>query len=1134
MANQDMELVLKLRAEMDSAVKEIKTLKKELDVLRKTSDKNAKSFKNNEAAYKKIGNSVSSLTKKLAALGTAFLSFQGAKELVSTTADLEKGFIEVAKTTGITGDALKTLEDDLFKLSTSMAGVSIEELQDVAATAGQLGIQGSKNILEFTRVISMMGTATDLSAQEAAEAMAGLGNSLGVPIEEFERLGSVIDKVSDNSTASAANLVEYAQRIAGMGKTFGLTADEVIAFGATLKDVGIKAELGGTAVSKLMMEMLQNTKGFADAAGMEFNTFSELIKNEPVKAIEVFLDSLSKLSKNQKIQVLDDLKLSSSGATQTVLKLSDGLDKLKGNLKTAGTEWKANTSLMKSYTTASGGFDAKMETFKNQVKELAYKIGESLLPALGDLVEDTGSWIQSLDKEKVDTFTQSIITLGKAIKNLGHAAKTAHDYTAPDSLFGEGAGIFSVMGDHVLALAHAFNEVTYDATELNDVIDAQREKFDGVFYAIGHMASTSTNIDALKKSISELVSENEKLIEQYNSSHSEKQHAAAAELVKVNKELKDSLNTLNTDPAYKNLAEDIDKAADASKKMAKEQSEVAKALNDEQIKDLRKFYQTREKEHKSSLHSLKSQEKKLAADILNINKKLATELKRIDEDRFQTNHDINQEIRELEISLLPEYKQFAAKEKMEAEALSNAKIALKKGELEKYKIYLSEYERLAIDSANRIATGEGSVAATEEQTTREKIRILKEKLALENDAYAKKEQMAKAEHDAAIARTKTEIELTKTRIELEIKAMEAMKQFYEQTSGKKIDIDMSDMYKLIDNIAGIEADLLQVGNTVTSVKTDNTALDATKQKIEEVRTLTLNGVTLEVDANTTPADFGIEKLITSVDEKTGVITIEMNPETEKAEREIEKALKPKPIKAPVDADTKKAEVKIKDLGKSAKTKAVVPVDADTASASKKVVSLKKDIASPSTHKVKIDASTAFSVINQLKLPTSSQHTIYVKKVYTNSEGGPIPQRLAVGGTFTGSGKVPGYDATDSDKVNAKLTGGEYVVKRRAVNKIGVPVLHAINQEAVSPAAANALIENHKVPKSFASPIRMPRDRGYAEGGLVAGAGQSVPVQSSLGDLGTLTLKVGNEEFEVYSPRKTAEALQIYIESEGGL
>ena len=131
-------------------------------------------------------------------------------------------------------------------------------------------------------------------------------------------------------------------------------------------------------------------------------------------------------------------------------------------------------------------------------------------------------------------------------------------------------------------------------------------------------------------------------------------------------------------------------------------------------------------------------------------------------------------------------------------------------------------------------------------------------------------------------------------------------------------------------------------------------------------------------------------------------------------------------------------------------------------------------------------------------------------VVTYNGGGYVPKTnyatgglvgLAEGGTFTGSGRVAGYDSTDSDKVTAMLTGGEFVIRRQAVDSIGLSTLHAINS------------------------MTMQKPQGYADGGVVGGSGSG---------LQPINLNIGGESFKVMSDRDVADALTRYISTEGGL
>jgi hypothetical protein len=101
-----------------------------------------------------------------------------------------------------------------------------------------------------------------------------------------------------------------------------------------------------------------------------------------------------------------------------------------------------------------------------------------------------------------------------------------------------------------------------------------------------------------------------------------------------------------------------------------------------------------------------------------------------------------------------------------------------------------------------------------------------------------------------------------------------------------------------------------------------------------------------------------------------------------------------------------------------------------------------------------------------------------------------------------------------------LTGGEFVIKRKAVDIIGVDNLYKLNN----------VVNSKKMPS-----LKVPKLPGYATGGLV-GAGQpSASITSpGLGNLGTLTLQAGGQAHQVLAPKDVAEALQVFINSEGGL
>ncbi|WP_105134478.1 phage tail tape measure protein, partial [Streptococcus suis] len=86
-------------------------------------------------------------------------------------------------------------------------------------------------------------------------ALAKFKNITGMPTEDFKKLGNVIVQLGNNMATTEQDIVDMGLRLASSGKLAGLTEAQIMALAATLSSVGMEAEAGGSAMSRVMQKM---------------------------------------------------------------------------------------------------------------------------------------------------------------------------------------------------------------------------------------------------------------------------------------------------------------------------------------------------------------------------------------------------------------------------------------------------------------------------------------------------------------------------------------------------------------------------------------------------------------------------------------------------------------------------------------------------------------------------------------------------------------------------------------------------------------------------------------------------------------------------------------------------------------
>lgn len=389
----------------------------------KNVDNFEKTYRDTAKAIDKTGKSMINTGQKLTKAVT--LPIVGAGVAATKMAiEWEDAFADVKKTFPGTEAELSNFNDTIIDMSKQIP-VAAEELAAIAAEGGQLGIQ-SQNLAKFTRTVADLKVATNLG-DEGASQMAKFANIVGMSQDNFDRLGSVIVELGNNTATTEADIMNMAMRLAGAGSTIGMSESQILGVSAALSSVGIEAQAGGSAMSKVMIDIAQQVelggdklKDYAQVCGMTADQFSKMFKDDPTAILGKFIQGLGSAESQGKstIGILDNLDLTETRVRDTLLRAAGASDIFTDAIDMGARAWDENSALAQEaaakYDTTAG----QLQILKNTLKDVGRSFGKAFLPLLKEgteKVKDFADRISKLD----DGTKQNIIKVALALASLG-------------------------------------------------------------------------------------------------------------------------------------------------------------------------------------------------------------------------------------------------------------------------------------------------------------------------------------------------------------------------------------------------------------------------------------------------------------------------------------------------------------------------------------------------------------------------------------------------------------------------------------------------------------------------------------------------------------------------------------------
>lgn len=395
-------------------------------------------LRENESLWERMNRKLNDWQTALAGIAAAITGIiMAGRSAVNAFADMDQEMANVRKFTGMNASEVEQLNEDFQKIDTRTGR---EELNKLAQEAGRLGKTSQEDVLGFVKAADQINVALDDLGDGATLTLSKLTNIFG----DEERLGtekallavgSVINELSQNCTASAPYLANFTQRMAGVGAQAKMTIPEIMGFAAVLDSQEQAVEMSATAVSKVIMDMFKENDKIIKATGLNAKEFNETLKKSTNEGLLMLLDRLHELGNIDVLApVFKDMGENGARAAQVISALAGNLDMVRWEQEEATKAFAEGTSVTNEFNVQNSTVQAGLDKARKGVTEMAVALGEQLQPIMKHVISSTTLLLKFMSTSitfiKENAFTLASLTAAfiayKIAVNASNIAFKAH------------------------------------------------------------------------------------------------------------------------------------------------------------------------------------------------------------------------------------------------------------------------------------------------------------------------------------------------------------------------------------------------------------------------------------------------------------------------------------------------------------------------------------------------------------------------------------------------------------------------------------------------------------------------------------------------------------------------------------
>lgn len=333
----------------------------------------------------------------------------------------EDARVGVRKTVDATEEEYARLFANIREMARNEIPETAVDLARIAEEGGQLGIR-TENIEDFTRIVGMLRTTTNLG-DAAGTSMARFSNIVGLSQDNFDRLGATVVDLGNNLATTESEIFTMALRVGGMARQVKIGAAETLGWAAGLSSLGLEAEMGGSAISRVFAELdkAAATRSpelgvVAKVSGVGTEEFRRLFREDASRATLSFLSGLDAMrERGENVHlVLEALGFDQIRVRDLLLRAAGANDLVARSLDLSKVAWLDNEALQEEFAKKAAATSSQIKFLMAEIRGLAIEVGDALIPIIRELVAEyrpviraTAEWVRA-NPEAVGTLAKLV------------------------------------------------------------------------------------------------------------------------------------------------------------------------------------------------------------------------------------------------------------------------------------------------------------------------------------------------------------------------------------------------------------------------------------------------------------------------------------------------------------------------------------------------------------------------------------------------------------------------------------------------------------------------------------------------------------------------------------------------------